>query len=309
MGNIKNNGYTAEVAQTKAQTRNEQLSPQAPQFDIKTKISTPTENTQFSVFVNSTDHYSDTWEPFFTLFKKFWPEYQGKIYLNTEEKVFEFPGLDIVSTQVARFKSKDKLTWGQCLLYGFNQVETDLVFYTHEDYFLKAPVQHDKILEWVTLMQAHQITYLNISDQGNRGPFHPSDLHHDLWAVDQKDQYRISTQASLWDIQKMRRYVRKHENPWHFEFYGNIRARRRRDRFYAVNRDQYNHHSNDVWPYDPTGIVAGKWVKEIVYDLFKENNIQIDFEQRGFYDPNTSQRRYKKKPLYKKLISAMKSLI
>ena len=48
---------------------------------------------KFSVFVNSTDSFEDCWFPFFSLFKTFWPEFGGKIYLNTEAKQFCYPGL------------------------------------------------------------------------------------------------------------------------------------------------------------------------------------------------------------------------
>lgn len=52
------------------------------------------------IFVSSSDAYSDIWYPFFALFKREWPEYKGRIYLNTQGKRFSFPGLDIVCTNV-----------------------------------------------------------------------------------------------------------------------------------------------------------------------------------------------------------------
>jgi hypothetical protein len=266
-------------------------------------------NQNFAVFVNSTDSYSDCWEPLFKLFKKFWGDYQGKIYLNTEEKDYSYPGLTIIPTKVAKFKDKNLLTWSECLLYAFDQIEEDVILYIQEDYFLKDHVNHEKMSELVDLVLKHQITYLNISDSGNHGPFKPSVINENIWEVDQNDKYRISTQASLWNVKKMRGYVRKHENPWHFEYYGNIRARRRKDLFYAVNRENYNRHKNPIFPYDATGIVARKWMKEVVLDLFQENNIEMDFEKRGFYDPAKDAKRFVKKPLFERTVSTIKSLI
>lgn len=40
----------------------------------------------FSIFVSSSDNYSDIWDVFFDMFKKMWPEYNGQIYLQTQEK-------------------------------------------------------------------------------------------------------------------------------------------------------------------------------------------------------------------------------
>ena len=39
-----------------------------------------------AVFVSSSDNYSDIWDLFFDLFYKYWPEYKGKIYLQTQKK-------------------------------------------------------------------------------------------------------------------------------------------------------------------------------------------------------------------------------
>ncbi len=263
----------------------------------------------FAVFVNSTDSYSDCWEPFFKLFKKFWKDYDGHIYLNTEEKEYQYEGLNIIPTKVAKFKDRNKLTWSECLLYAFDQIDTDIILYLQEDYFLKAEVNHQKMLELVDLMRKHDLTYINISDSGNKGPFSPSSLHEDLWEVSQQDKYRISTQASLWNIRKMRKYIRKHENPWQFEYYGNIRARRRKDAFYAVNRDRYNRNYQPIFPYDPTGIVMRKWVREIVVDLFDKNDITVDFTERGFYDREKDKKRFPKKPFLKKVLATIRSLI
>jgi len=263
----------------------------------------------FAVFVNSTDSYSDCWEPFFKLFKKLWKDYDGHIYLNTEEKEYQYEGLNIIPTKVAKFKDRNKLTWSECLLYAFDQIDTDIILYLQEDYFLKAEVNHQKMLELVDLMRKHDLTYINISDSGNKGPFSPSSLHEDLWEVSQQDKYRISTQASLWNIRKMRKYIRKHENPWQFEYYGNIRARRRKDAFYAVNRDRYNRNYQPIFPYDPTGIVMRKWVREIVVDLFDKNDITVDFTERGFYDREKDKKRFPKKPFLKKVLATIRSLI
>ena len=53
-------------------------------------------HSNFSILVNTTDSFSDCWNPFFKLFKKYWPNYGGKIYLNTEIKDFKYEGLNII---------------------------------------------------------------------------------------------------------------------------------------------------------------------------------------------------------------------
>ena len=51
----------------------------------------------YAILINTTDSFDDCWEPFFKLFKKHWPEFNGKIYLNTETKEFKYSGINIIS--------------------------------------------------------------------------------------------------------------------------------------------------------------------------------------------------------------------
>ena len=53
----------------------------------------------------------------------------------------------------------------------------------------------------------------------------------------------------------------------------------------CVNQDLHNIKSNQLIPYIFTGIIKGKWKNE-VKDLFKNNNIIVDFEKRGFLKIN-----------------------
>ena len=41
-----------------------------------------------------------------------------------------------------------------------------------------------------------------------------------------------------------------------------------------------------IIPYGLTGIVKGRWNKDVVYDLFRNNGVKIDFSKRGFFNPD-----------------------
>jgi hypothetical protein len=52
-------------------------------------------NNNLSIVVSSCDSYSDLWNPFFTLLKKYWIGIEKyPIYLCTESKKITFEGLD-----------------------------------------------------------------------------------------------------------------------------------------------------------------------------------------------------------------------
>lgn len=240
-------------------------------------------NTQYTILVNSTDSFEDCWEPFFKLFSTYWPECSQPIVLNTETKDFSWQGLNLKSSKVAEYSGRKNLTWSECLLNCLDQIETDIILYLQEDYFLHAPVDAARIQEYVNLMLKQNIATISLVSFSNSGPFQPTE-HPELWRVGQKADYRISLQASLWKKDALKKYLRKHENPWQLEIWGTKRAHRIRDNFLCVNRDIFNRNAKQILPYKPTGIVKGKWKEDIVVDLFRNHNIHPDYSIRGFHN-------------------------
>lgn len=231
----------------------------------------------FSILVNTTDSFEDCWEPFFKLFKKFWPEYKGKIYLNTETKSYNYSGLDI-------FPIKNSLvdqSWSKCLKYALNTIEDEIILYLQDDYFLNNYVNSKIINQLIEKMKNSIINCIHLHPCASAGPFESSEFI-DLLKFSKKAAYKIGTQASLWKKDFMKKYIRDHEDAWHFEIYGTRRAWRHNEEIYIYN---YQNNKNKIIPYNATGIVKGKWKKEFVVDLFEENEIFIDFDNRGFYNP------------------------
>ena len=234
----------------------------------------------YSIFINTTDKFEDAWYPFFKLFKKYWPDFEGKIYLNTEYKDFQFPGLNIIAVKnCSKNNDSHQTSWSQSLIRALNSIDTDIILYMQEDYFLNGYVKNDLIVKYVLMMKTHNICCLHLTDQNNKGPFSQSDVN-DLWTIGQKNKYLISCQAALWRKNFLSKYVRYWESPWQFEKNGTKRANVLKDEFYTVSREIYKIKVNEIIPYIFTGIVQGRWNEEVI-DLFKENNISVDYTKRG----------------------------
>jgi len=239
-----------------------------------------------TVLVNSTDSYEDAWYPFFKLFATYWPACESAIVLNTETKSFRYLGLQITASRVGKYWSHNRqMTWSECLLRCLAIVNTPLILYLQEDFFLDAPVEVAQLREFAEYMIEHQIAHIGLTHFGSHGPFHPTD-HPLLWEVDRHARYRIALQAGLWNVRQLSRHIRPHENPWQLESYGSRRAARIDDRFLCVNRDVFHDGGRRVIPYEPTGIVGGQWKQEVVEALFDRHQIHVDFTERGFCDPS-----------------------
>ena len=241
----------------------------------------------YTVFVNSTDTFEDTWDPFFRLLHECWPQ-SDRVILNKETKTFSHPDVSVACTQVAR-AGETTLPWGECMLRALDHIPTEMFAYLQDDYFLYDSVDLDKVDEAARIMHEENLDCLRLFECGGAGPWEPTSYPW-LWSVSQRAAYRISLQAALWTKRGMRKYIRSHESPWQMEVWGSKRASRTTGRIWCVSRDVHGDGQRQVIPYIPTGIVKGKWNREAVEDLFAQHGIEVPFDMRGWWDPATYKR-------------------
>lgn len=240
-------------------------------------------NKNYSILVNSSDGFEDCWAPFFTLLQHYWPACDAKIYLNTEKKICHYQGLAVNSTKV-QGDSEARLSWSECLLKALDQIETPLVLYFQEDYFIHQPVRDDVIHRATEYMIDHpEIGHVALTRHCSLGPY---EEHEESWlqVIRKNARYRISTQAALWRVDTLRSYLQAKENGWMFEIYGTWRAHKRDDIFLSTRWDEAS--GGPAIDYLHTGIVKGKWLRDIV-PVFEKNKIQVNYEERGFYEPKS----------------------
>jgi hypothetical protein len=239
-------------------------------------------STNYSLLVNTTDSFEDCWVPFFTLFKKFWPDYNGKIYLNTETKIFTFPGLNIVSVQNNIKTPNKRITWSECLIRALNSIDSEIILYMQEDYFLKDSVKNNLVEKYVLLMHENSnIHCIHLTDQGS--PAERTSYFEGLWHIPKNHQDRISCQAALWRKDVLLQYLRVFETAWNFEWWGSKRAAILKHNFYVVDKNWVKLNQFEIIPYIFTGVIGGRWYKEIL-PVFEKNNIIIDYSERGFFE-------------------------
>ncbi len=239
-----------------------------------------------TVLVNTCDAFADCWAPFFKLFSTYWPDCPYPIVLNTETLDHEPPGVALRAAKVAA-GSPRRLTWSQCLARCLDAIETPYVLYLQEDYFLEAPVRGELIASFLDEMRQGQADVIRLMECGGSGPWRPT-ADPRLWSVDRRATYRIALQAALWRKKTLRRHLRPHETAWQLEVFGSARARRMAgdETVLCAARDLFHGPGREIVPYRPTGIVKGRWEREIVVPLFAAHGIEVDFARRGFYDPS-----------------------
>lgn len=253
----------------------------------------------YSILVNTCDKFEDCWDPFFKLFKFYWPDCSGKIYLNTEYKIYEYKDLSISSIQGCKkhnVPNRKRATWSQCLRWALETMETDIILYMQEDYFLNAKVNNDRLEELVSLMQSDPTIHCIQLTTDSVKPKECS-AYDGLLTVDHSYWSTISCQASLWRKDILQKYIRDYENAWQFEWWGSKRAFKYKDNFFVVNQNLSENgggisncistNYKEIIPYIKTGVIGGRWYRPVV-ELFQAHDILMDYSKRGFHQEGVS---------------------
>lgn len=227
----------------------------------------------FSIFVSSSDNYSDIWDVFFDMFHKFWPEYNGTIYLQTQKKDYHHEGLNIICTKVGSHKG-----FGATLHAGLDKVKDDVFLFVMIDYLIMGRVNHQKITEYYELFRRMDSDTLRLIDDGI-GNFENTENLDIKQCLPPAPHRFFSYQMGFWKKDSLRLMALPHETPWSSEYYGDKRAHLLPLKVLSIK-------NNTLMPiiYDARGCLhRGKWLDNAV-DFLQKENYPIDFSKRGFYD-------------------------
>ena len=257
---------------------------------------------KYSFLFCTCDSYSDLWDPFFTLLKRYWPDFDYDVYFCTESKQFSFPGLNIHCPLNEPLSS----TWSKRLIDLLHIIPTENIIFMLDDFWLKAPVN----IEWLNELMARfdadkQIGHINLIHESTSA-LKPSEKFPDLVIYPKKRPYRITTQASLYRKDYLLQVLRIHESAWQFEVYGSKRSARLPQENYIIAEN-----APTVLSYDHGWVVyRGNYVKEYV-DYFVEHegitlhsNRNVDTKEHIVYEYHKNH-----KPSLRGLIDNIRSLL
>lgn len=229
-----------------------------------------------TLLVCSCDHYSDAWDPFFTLLHIYAGEkLTCPIVLNTESKPYATPYYD-----VRVLHAQPGLTWSQRLAGVLEQIDTEYVFLLLEDFFLQSPFRFDCFETVLEHMRAHpEVGVIHTTPTGKL-PVLPEEMFFERTFTENN----ITVTAVLWRKSYLQKLLRPHEDIWEFEWYSGIRAKN-----YPEKVIQYNERFPVIFDYrvvisEGYGITGGKWLPKNK-ELFERHGINVDFEGLGWYAP------------------------
>jgi hypothetical protein len=244
-----------------------------------------------TILVSSADTYEDCWDPFFLLFKKFWPDCKFPIVLITEQKDYGFEGLNLTAAKIGRMPDGNRWPFSDAVIEALKKIETKYILWTLDDLFLTGPVESRKIEDLVRRMSEKDYTHIHLTPNARTKRAYLPSSEPDLWTLSSNYRYRLSLLNGLWNRKRFLTYLRPGENPWQVEIFGSRRACKRPDSFFCVKSDSPLDSSTWPIPYLVTGVTKGQWEHK-VEPLFEQHGINVDYSRRGFYrDPGPLIRR------------------
>lgn len=232
-----------------------------------------------TVLVNSCDSYADIWDPFFKLFKIYWPDCKYRIILNTESKCYHYDGLNVETFSF--YQTGEKVPYGKRILRHLKEIRTKYVLVLIDDFFLNDYVDENEIEKCKNWMeQNNNIACFSFSPVGDEHNI-KSDLYFGYEKRPNVGVYKVNFQAALWRTNIFYESWKKHESPWEWEKFATFRSFYTGFEYYSrikgeKNPIDYGARFGEAW-----NIVAGLWCVDSVDDNFRKNGIVIDYNERG----------------------------
>jgi len=196
---------------------------------------------ELTILTPSFDTYSEVWPPYYKLLFKNWPELLDKykfipMMLITNELGYDDP-------RVQTLKVGADTSWSANMLKGLESVKTKYVFIYLDDYITYAPVDQNRFLELLTLLDQTDGSYAEIGldermikkrieknmkfTQGLNGVIYRS----------KKSPLRTALQACIWNVSDLKSLLDPKESAWEFEGKGGSRSKKSNKPFYMVVQD------------------------------------------------------------------------
>lgn len=233
---------------------------------------------KLTILVNSCDAYEDLWNPFFTLLRKYWEDKSVRIVLNTESKFFSLEGItiDCISCIDKNYSTR--------IRNALSHIHTEYVLILLDDFFLRRPVDLDRIEQIIKWMDAdEEIVYFN-SDCTEVYADWEVDKYPGFRRIPPGAEYVLNLQAAIWRTKDLLSYWDRSVSPWEWEGIVSLRTINDKKKFYCTTSWE-----NAICDYgymsEGMGVFRGKWVLDDVKPLFEREEIDVDFTQRGIYDP------------------------
>ena len=159
----------------------------------------------------SCDKFSDLWPGNLKLFEENWPDKDFRTFIVSDKpRDFDHPGIDLIA-------AGDGVEWSERLALALKHVDTEYVFVTLDDYFLIKPVDSQRMLDMVSLMEAGGFDYLRFFPRPKKATRSELPGYEGIYNVDTTCHYSVNLYPGIWKKTFLEYAIREPRSAWDFE--------------------------------------------------------------------------------------------
>lgn len=250
-------------------------------------------STKCSLLVSTSDGYECAWYPYFELVKIYWKNHPKNIYLNSETKIYKDENLNIHV-----ICGGEEKTWSERIYDCLEQIHTEYIIFSLEDFFLIGPVDDEAIEQCVKWMDENKEIAECRLKPSNLECLQTTDLYGRFRIANSDTPFRLDTQVAIWRKKDLLSFLDKKEDPWHFETDGTKRIEGSKKTFLWLYEENEDNERKMIFPYHINqkygfGIAWGRWLWNNK-SLFESNKIiNVDYKSLGILSPKAVNRRFR----------------
>lgn len=217
------------------------------------------------IVVCSCDKDGDLFEPFHHCIEKYYPSHPEIIYATETIKNPYYKTIN---------KNYPLKQWTKRIRETLQEINDNQILLMIDDIFIREPVDTNRI-EYARSILKGNVALINFEKVFNK---EDKECGLNGFKMRKKgSEYEISLLCGLWDKEKLIDILEKDSDPWTVEYNQETKGYD-----YLINSDDYIINWGYI-AFNPTGLVKGKWVKNMI-PFFEKEGIKINFNERGFYD-------------------------
>ena len=166
---------------------------------------------QMTMLVISCDKYSDLWDGHVHLLEKYWPDRGIRTMIVTDQAA------DKKYDRISVFAAGAEGEWSDRLKAALEQVTTEYVFITLDDYFLTAPVSNETMTTLISIMKKDGYDYIRLFIRPQCPESAKVAHYSNFYEIDTTVRYSVNLFPSIWKKEFLLKTVAKSRNIWQYE--------------------------------------------------------------------------------------------
>lgn len=166
---------------------------------------------KLTLLILSCDKFSDLWDGQVKLLEDNWPDRNMETIIVTDKPTDkQYKNIRIMS-------AGSEGEWSERLEYAINNINTDYIFITLDDYFLIKKVNDNSIKNLIEMMDKEKIDYIRLFPRPKRATKEELIGYNKIHKIDITCDYSVNLYAGIWNKKFLQSTVKKPRNAWQFE--------------------------------------------------------------------------------------------